>query len=427
LNDFSQSTSAPISSAGVRGRALVLAFLAVLVDGFDTATLSFAIPALAHEWNTSPAAFTVAMALTNIGTVIGYLTAGMLSARFGRRNILLIGVAWCGLGTLLTAGVLPLHSMTALGAVRLMVGLGLGAVLPVAVSFTADHFVPEQRERVTVAVTLGLATGATLGGFFGGRLLATLEPAGVFWFAGALTLVVLTAMACLLPAEAAVAQAVEVRKSASVSRLFDAGVRLNTGLLWAYAFLIFAASYTLISWSPTLLTSYGFSRTEAPLGLAYVSLGGIIGGLVLIPVAARIGIMRALILMPGLGVVFMVIAATAPLGWALLPVLGIAGIGIIAGHIGQTALAVALYGVGTRTTGVGWAAAMGRLGSVVGPAGAGLLLALALSAGEVILVATIPVGAAMVCAFALWRRHQRPHGSVALGAAASGRGEMQSN
>jgi MFS family permease len=206
--------------------------------------------------------------------------------------------------------------MTALGAVRLMVGLGLGAVLPVAVSFTADHFVPEQRERVTVAVTLGLATGATLGGFFGGRLLATLESAGVFWFAGALTLVVLTAMACLLPAEAAAAQAMEVRKSASVSRLFDAGVRLNTGLLRAYAFLIFAASYTLISWSPTLLTSYGFSRTEAPLGLAYVSLGGIICGLVLIPVAARIGIMWALILMPGLGVVSMVIAAPQPGGTA---------------------------------------------------------------------------------------------------------------
>jgi AAHS family 4-hydroxybenzoate transporter-like MFS transporter len=215
-----------------------------------------------------------------------------------------------------------------------------------------------------------------------------------------------------LPAEPPVRDTTAARSGARVSRLFEPATRVDTSLLWAYAFLIFSASYTLISWSPTLMISYGFSRTEAPLGLAFVSLGGIIGGLVLMPVAARIGIMRALILLPALGAVFMVIAAQVPMGDAgMLLVLALSGIGVIAGHIGQTALAVALYPVETRTTGVGWAAALGRGGSLAGPAAAGALLALALSASNIIMAAIVPIIAAILCALALWRRNrsaQRP-------------------
>ncbi|QRP47096.1 MFS transporter [Amycolatopsis sp. FDAARGOS 1241] len=386
----------------MRFRALVLSFLAVLVDGFDTAALSFSLPSLAHEWHATAAAFTLAIVATNAGTVVGYLAAGRLCARFGRRCVLLTGVGLFAAGTVLTAVVLPSHSLALLAVMRLVSGLGLGAVLPAAVSFAVEHFSPAYRSRVSVAVTLGLAAGATLGGFFGGKLITVLGPTGVFWLAGAATVVVFAAMLVGLPP--AVTVAVSPR-GASVLRLFGSELRTNTGLLWAYSFLVFASSYTLISWAPTLLTSYGFTRTQAPLGLAFVSLGGIIGGLVLIPVAARIGIMRALVVLPALGVVFMLVAGAAHLsGVLLLLVLTVAGVGIIAGHIGQTALAVALYDAGARTTGVGWSAALGRLGSVAGPAGAGLLLALTVPSGTILLIATIPALVAIGCALALWRR-----------------------
>ncbi|WP_326566164.1 MFS transporter [Amycolatopsis rhabdoformis] len=388
----------------MRYRALVLSFLAVLVDGFDTAALSFSIPSLAHEWHATAAAFTLAIVATNVGTVAGYLATGRLCARFGRRPVLLTGVGLFAAGTVLTAVALPSHSMALLALTRLVAGLGLGAVLPAAVSFAVEHFAPAYRSRVSVGVTLGLAAGATLGGFFGGKLITALGPTGVFWLAGAATVLVFVAMLVGLPPAVAVAVSPQ---GASVLRLFGTELRANTGWLWAYSFLVFASSYTLISWSPTLLTSYGFTRTQAPLGLAFVSLGGIIGGLVLIPVAARIGIMRALVVLPGLGVVFMLVAGLAHLsGAVLLLVLTVAGVGIIAGHIGQTALAVALYDLDARTTGVGWSAALGRLGSVAGPAGAGLLLALALSAGSILVIATVPALVAMGCALVLWRRNR---------------------
>lgn len=412
MNGISASTSAGGYSVGVRSRALVLAFLAVVVDGFDTAAMSFTIPTLAHDWGTTAAAFTIPIVFTNTGVVLGYLAAGQVSARVGRRSVLQIGVGLFAIGTLVTAAIMPWHSMTALAVIRFLTGLGLGAVLPAGVSFAADHFRPVLRERVSVAVTLGLAVGATGGGLLGGLLIAGVGATGVFWVAGAVTALVFLAMIPGLPAEPPVRDTTAARSGARVSRLFEPATRVDTSLLWAYAFLIFSASYTLISWSPTLMISYGFSRTEAPLGLAFVSLGGIIGGLVLMPVAARIGIMRALILLPALGAVFMVIAAQVPMGDAgMLLVLALSGIGVIAGHIGQTALAVALYPVETRTTGVGWAAALGRGGSLAGPAAAGALLALALSASNIIMAAIVPIIAAILCAFVLWRRNrsaQRP-------------------
>lgn len=395
--------------AGIHWPVLVLSFLAVLLDGFDTATLAFVVPTLAVEWGIGPAGFTVPLVVTNVGVVIGYLSCGMWGARTGRRTLLIAGVALFSVSTLLVAVVLPLQSIALLALVRLLTGLGLGVVLPVAVSFATERSSARRREIVSVVVTLGLASGATLGGFFGGQLIALVGTSGVFWVAGALPLVLAGVMMRALPGEMQRPEhADRSRYEARVGRLFDSGLRGSTTLLWAFSFLVFIAAYTLTSWVPTLLTGYGFSPAEAPLGLAFLSLGGVLGGLLLIPIAARIGIVPALVLMPAFGVICMVVAARVPLGDALLLLaLGGAGAGVTASQIGQLSLAVALYPAGTRTTGVGWAAALGRAGSIVGPGAAGILIGLALSGQNIILLTTVPVVVAAGCAAALWRRRAR--------------------
>jgi AAHS family 4-hydroxybenzoate transporter-like MFS transporter len=395
--------------SGIHWPVLVLAFLAVLLDGFDTATLAFVVPTLAVEWGVPAAGFTVPLVLTNVGVVIGYLSCGALGARLGRRPLLIAGVVLFSVSTLLVAVVLPMQSVGLLAAMRLLTGLGLGVVLPVAVALATEFSAPRRREVVSVTVTLGLASGATLGGFFGGRLMALVGTAGVFWVAGLLPLLLAGVMVRGLPVQVRTPAydpaADRSRYDAKVSRLFDPGLRLSTSLLWAFSFLVFIAAYTLTSWVPTLLTGYGFTPAQAPLGLAFLSLGGVLGGLALIPIAARIGIAPALVLMPTLGVICMAVAALVPLNDALLLLaLGGAGAGVTASQIGQLTLAVALYSEGARTTGVGWAAALGRAGSIVGPGIAGILLGLALPGPDIILLTTIPVVVAAFCAGLLWRR-----------------------
>lgn len=383
---------------------IVLAFLAILLDGFDAATLAFVVPALSAGWKVPAAAFTAPLVLTNIGVVAGYMASGGLAARIGPRQLLVGGVVTFGIGSMLSALVLPTHSIALLSLTRVLVGLGLGAVLPVAVTF-ATRFAPERhRTPVSVAVTLGLASGSSIAGLFGRTLLTALGPAGVFWLAGGLPLVLAVVMILLLPRqlpelETAAEPSAEKAGGVGVRGLFRPGLGQQTVILWAFAFLVFFTSYVLLSWTPTLLTSYGFSPTEAPIGLAYVSIGGVLGGLLLVPLSSAIGIMRSLVLTALVGMVCLLAAGVgAPGRIGLLLLLGGAGAGVVASQIGQLTAAVNLYPAATRTTGVGWAAALGRVGSILGPAIAGLLLALKLSPNNIILVCAVPTLIAAICA-----------------------------
>ncbi|MFB4317909.1 MFS transporter [Actinomadura sp. 21ATH] len=387
---------------------VVLAFLAVLLDGFDAAALAFSVPTLAREWDVERAAFTMPLVLTNLGVVVGYLASGPLGARLGRRRLLVGGVVFFAAGTLLTAATLAMESIAVLGVTRVLTGLGLGAVLPAAVALATEHSPARRRERVSVTVTLGLASGATLGGVFGGRMLETLGPAGVFWFAGGAPLVLAAVMAWRLPATAA-GTGGEARQAERVGELFRPGLRTSTLLIWAFSFLVFVSAYTLQSWVPALLTDFGFDESEAPMGLAYFSFGGIIGGIVLIWLAARIRIAAALCSMSLLGAACALVVARVELGdGLLLIVIGGAGAGLIGSQIGQLTMAVALYPAATRTTGVGWAAALGRAGSIVGPGIGGVLLGLALPGRDIVLLTTLPVLAAALCAVLLWRAGTTP-------------------
>lgn len=402
------------SFRGMRYDVVGLAFVAVLLDGFDSASLSFVLPSLAEQWGVTSADFTPAVVLTNIGVVLGYLASGRLAVRLGLRRMLISGTLLFAAGSLVTALVLPAQSLTALSIVRLITGLGLGVVLPGAVSLAAAHHPDRQRQSVSVTVTLGLAFGGTVAGVFGSSMLASVGTAGVFWIGGALPLLLAALMIRRLPAAPAPvtadAPATAARsapvgaREARVGALFAPGLRAATLLLWTFAFLVFIASYTLQSWVPTLLTEYGFSASRAPIGLAFLSFGGVIGGIVLLLLAARKGITFALMVMPAIGAVSMVAAATVGTDHtALLLALAGAGAGVTAGQIGQLTLAVAMYPPATRTAGVGWAAALGRVGSIVGPAAAGALLALSLPGDDIVLLTAIPVAAAAVSAAVLWR------------------------
>jgi MFS transporter, AAHS family, 4-hydroxybenzoate transporter len=385
---------------------VVLSFLAVMFDGYDTATLAFVLPTLSEDWGVTPAAFTSAVVLTNIGVVVGYLSCGSVGAWVGRRTLLLLGVTLCGSSTLFTAFVLPTHSIALLSIIRLLTGLGFGVILPTAVALTVDHFPARRKELISAIVTLGLGSGMTLAGFTGGDLIQLVGTNGVFWVAGTPPLLLAAFMLFVYPADPLAGKAANTAKhEAKVNRLFDPGLRLNTTLVWTFSFLVFIAAYTMHAWIPTLLTAYGFSAERAPLGLAANSLGGMIGFVLLVPLVGKIGIARCLILMPSLGVICMVVAARVQLDdTMLLLALGGAGAGITGGQLGQLIMALTLYPPGTRTTGIGWSSAMGRVGSIVGPGVAGLLLALALPGRDIILLATLPVLIAIACAFVLLRR-----------------------
>ncbi|MGV9711529.1 MFS transporter [Gordonia sp. NPDC003424] len=391
-----QTTSDPISRPN--WPVLALAFVAVVLDGYDTIALGLSVPALSKDWGVSAAHFTPALSLTSLGVALGYIAVGRLTARFGCRKVVLAAVVVFTIGSLLTAWS---SSILELSALRLLTGFGLGAVMPAAVAQATALNPARHRQSIAVFVTMGISMGALLAGLFGAKLIGSYGWEAVFIAGAAASALLLPLLWFGLPDErtmgAAARSADHAKHSASVARLFDPDVRVRTLLLWGFSFLVFSVFYIFASWLPTLLTSYGFTTKLAPLGSAALGVGSIIGAGVLMVGALRFRMTSVLAGTSAVAIVFLVVSAFLGADKALLLlVFGGVGLGLQAGMIGQAAVAVSLYPQATAATGVGWASSMGRLGSVVGPIIGGTLIGLGYATSTIVLIACIPVAVAMV-------------------------------
>jgi AAHS family 4-hydroxybenzoate transporter-like MFS transporter len=85
---------------GAQKSAAALVALGVVLDGFDSQLLGFAIPALIKDWGIARADFAPALASGLVGMAVGSAIGGRLGDRFGRKTALLIS-AFCFLSRLL--------------------------------------------------------------------------------------------------------------------------------------------------------------------------------------------------------------------------------------------------------------------------------------------------------------------------------------
>ena len=82
------------------------------------------------------------------------------------------------------------------------------------------------------------------------------------------------------------------------------------------------------------------------------------------------------------------------------------GIGTVGAQNCNNGIAAKFYPMSIRATGVGWALAVGRIGSIVGPVVGGILLATHIDIRTIFLVAAVPPLVAMVAYLAMGRSPQ---------------------
>ncbi len=93
-------------------------------------------------------------------------------------------------------------------------------------------------------------------------------------------------------------------------------------------------------------------------------------------------------------------------------VIFLAGFGVIGGQTAANAVAATSYPTEIRSTGVGWALGVGRVGSIVGPALAGVLLSMHVSLQNIFLLSAIPAAVGAVAAFGLGGRSEHADGAA---------------
>jgi MFS transporter, AAHS family, 4-hydroxybenzoate transporter len=398
---------------GLQLRVAALCTLVQVCDGYDVNSIGVSVPSLTHAWNLPGPAFTVAFLWSSIGIMVGALSAGPIGDRVGRKPLLLASLTIFGLASLLSAFA---GSLFVLSILRFFTGLGIGGGFPGAATLTGDY--APQRLRATMI--MATFTGAPIGGFVCGQLAGVLLPTlgwpSIFVIGGVVPLLMVLALALWLPEsprflarkdnlsgrEAALlrrldiipgqaaAAGLDIAQGNPIAMLFGKGYALQTVLLWVIFFCSLMNLFLFVYWMPEVLHLTGMTPPEAARATSFRELGAIFAVLYLGLLIDRSGPERALTANYAAGIVFIAAIALAAMPYLLLViVIFLSGMTIIGSQTGANATCGKLYPARMRTSGLGWALGIGRLGGIAAPALGGWLLSLGLPPRQIFLSACL--------------------------------------
>jgi len=142
-----------------RGVVLALLFSATVINSFDRASLSVAVPFIIKEFGITAAVMGVGLSAFFIAYVLGNLLGGLLADRFGSKIVLGVSFAIWSLFSALTG---LAYNITHIIAVRLGVGVGEGPYFPCAVKVIGGIFPTEERGFAVGFNSSGNRVGLTL-------------------------------------------------------------------------------------------------------------------------------------------------------------------------------------------------------------------------------------------------------------------------
>lgn len=121
--------------SGFHWLLIVLGFLVLAIDGFDTAAMGYIAPTLSAEWGIHKQDLGPVLSAALLGLSLGALIAGPVSDRMGRKRVLVFSCLFFGLASLGTAWAQSLNTLTLW---RFLTGLGLGAAMPNAITLISE-------------------------------------------------------------------------------------------------------------------------------------------------------------------------------------------------------------------------------------------------------------------------------------------------
>jgi MFS transporter, AAHS family, 4-hydroxybenzoate transporter len=351
---------------------LALMAFAYLTDGIANQSLGLAIPALMKDWHLPREAFAVIAATGLLGLAIGAVIGGLLGDRIGRRMMIIASTGLFGLMTMAQAWATGPSDLLPL---RFLDGLAIGAMIPNGAALISE-FTPKRERALALAIGMTfIAVGSMVSGLIANQIVEPYGWQGLMLALGGLALVAALLLLFLLP-ESPVFLA---RQSGSVepvavertplATLFKPEVASSTMFLWIAFFFCLLANYAMFSWVPAMLASLGFALSTTGLGMTALSFGGLVGGMGSGWMIKMFGSRRIVLGLAGGGMVMalalglMLRSGVNNLG-AILTLLAITGLftgGLINGLYTYSAL---IYPDHARSTGVGAAAAAGRIGAI---------------------------------------------------------------
>ncbi len=384
--------------------AVAICVMLVMLDGFDVLVMAFTASSVAAEWKLNGAQLGLLFSAGLVGMAVGSLFVAPLADRMGRQPVIVLCLIVIAAGMLLS-GIAQSHLQ--LVGLRGLTGVGIGGMLASVGIITAEYSSQKWRSTAVALQATGYPIGATLGGLVAAWLLQHYGWRSVFVFGGLSTAVMIPVVLWRLPESVdfliarrpagaleklnrilgfmerpalqqlpeRAAYGAAAPEGNAVAGLFKNGLARPTLMLWAAFFLLMFSVYFSLSWTPKLLVQAGLSAQQGVTGGVLINLGGIVGGSLFGALALRMRLAHLTV------AAFLVYALFTALFGAVSGALGLAfaaafgmGVFLFASMAGLYAFAPVTYPAAVRTTGLGWAIGIGRIGAILAPLTAGLLL-----------------------------------------------------
>jgi MFS transporter, AAHS family, 4-hydroxybenzoate transporter len=393
-------------------RVAGICLLAQTFDGYDLSSISMAAPALSQAWHLPGAAFANTFVMSSLGIMVGALASGPIGDRLGRKPVLLASLMLLMVSSLACAYTTTIPMLAAL---RLLTGLGIGTLMPATVALTSDYL-PDRLRATGIMVVF---TGAPLGGFLGGQLVAQLLPihgwTSIFYIGGILPLVLIPVVLFWLPESPRFllkkgrltprtrqllqslnvdfeqpGHVLDIATGNPVAGLFRDGLARVTMLVWMLYFANLISMYLIGYWMPTVLHMSGLSPADSVFAASLRDAGPLVSIFVLAPLSQRFTPQSVLAVSLAAGIVAIGAVGLLDLPYlALLATIFLIGCCTTGSMTVINGMTAALYPARVRNTGMGWALGIGRLGGIGGPWLGGLLLGLGWPPRQVFLFACV--------------------------------------
>lgn len=418
-----------IDSGPMRSTQLVviaLCFVLNMFDGMDVLAISFAAPVLASSWSIPPETLGLVFSAALVGMTLGALVLAPLADIFGRRSVIMTALAIIAVGMLTTAFT---QSVFQISVMRFVTGLGVGALLASLATMTAEYSPTRHRNLAVTFVQAGYPVGGILSGLLANWLIPNFGWQSMFIAGGIITALALPVVAVFMPesldflAKKQPPRALErlngVLKrmghaplkrlpesidephgAARIGALLVAERRIPTVLLWLAFFITFGTLYFFLLWIPRLASAAGLPLDLAILASVVFNVGSVIGMVVLGYLSDRHGLKRLIIIWLLTATALMVAFGFLRDPPTIMVVLALLGFTVQGGFIGLYPMAARMYPTLVRSTGVGWAIGIGRIGAIVAPVVAGVLMAQGVSMAGSFIIFAVPLlfaAAAVAC------------------------------
>lgn len=373
-------------------------FLVAVLDGFDSMAMGIGAPWIAAALKLDHRLLGPVFSASQGGFVIGAMVLGLIADRWGRKRTLVLSVAIFSVFSFVTASA---GSFEALFAYRLLVGVGVGGAAPCFVGLACEYAPAKTRSNVIAWMWTGIPVGGIAGGLFAANVMPLMGWQSLFIVGGVVpgALAVLIALTVpesytrlartphstqavgklrgiverlvpgiALPADARFVAAQDAREKVPLSVLFSHGNGRRTAALWTACFFVWLTLTAMTAWSPSLLKMAGMTPAQTGVAMTMSMVGATLGTVFMGKLMQWLGAYAAIV-----GSLVVAALSSSAIGlfiggyWLTMMFVLVFGLAIAAAVAGLVAIAAMTYPPELRSTSVGSAVGVGRIGSFIGP------------------------------------------------------------